>query len=89
MINKKITFEEKLETEETFIPDESLESILHKLPNQVLQKKEGILMIYGTRIKGYFVAKSHTQDLQYLASLEEKKLNTLFNYNSTKNTFEV
>lgn len=64
-----------------------MESILHKLPNLILQRKEGILMIYGTRIKGYFVAKSHTQELHYLASLEEKKLNTLFKLNQSKNIF--
>jgi hypothetical protein len=66
-----------------------LETIIHKLPNIVLQRKEGILLIYGTRIKGYLVAKSHTQELQYLASLEEKKLNTLFQFNPGKSQFEV
>lgn len=44
-------------------------------------------MIYGTKIKGYFVAKSHSQDIQYLASLEERKLNTLFKYTPKKNKF--
>jgi hypothetical protein len=40
-------------------------------------------------MKGYFVAKTQSQDIQYLGSLEEKKLNTLFKYNATKNRFEV
>lgn len=63
--------------------------MVHKLPNAVLQRKEGIIMIYGTKMKGYLVAKSQAQDIQYLASLEERKLNTLFKYNPKKAKFEV
>ncbi len=47
----------------------NFENMMHKLPNLVLQRKEGIMMIYGTKIKGYYVAKSQSQDIQYLASL--------------------
>lgn len=46
-------------------------------------------MMYGTKIKGYIVAKSNAQETQYLASLEQKKLNNLFKYNLLKNKFEV
>ena len=69
VIDKKILFDEVMESEEFNHIEPNFETMLHKLPNLVLQRKEGIMMIYGTKIKGYFVSKSQSQDIQYLASL--------------------
>ncbi len=87
VIEKKVVFDEVMDSEELSSIEPNFETMLHKLPNLALQRKEGIMMIYGTKIKGYFVAKSHSQDIQYLASLEERKLNTLFKYTPKKNKF--
>jgi hypothetical protein len=41
--------------------EEDFKNMIDKLPNLILQKKEGLLLRYGTKIKGYYVAKSSTQ----------------------------
>jgi len=59
-----------MDSEEFYNAETNFSTMIHKLPNLVLQRKEGILMMYGTKIKGYIVAKSNAQETQYLASLE-------------------